>query len=307
MRPNTLTSRVEWDRNVVERLNALGLPDEAAREFTAKLRRYANFPEILRRRSRATAWMERATCRYDDTLESNGYVDLTTQLQDRAQKCVSVLRQHVENVGTKNAKSGKKAFLVEMMTPELLEGSPEILGLILADEILDQAIGYLGTVPVLQNIALSWTPANETLSKSQLFHIDHIDKRQLKFSMNVSDVSLANGPFTFITAPQSDQIVSDWQTREKDYKRGERIPDKFIIERVPADKWIQAIGPSGTIVGADTCRCLHCGARTRKGSRVTLRFNFTRRDSHRMFKFFAPPAVIEQYKSDPVRALILNM
>lgn len=306
MASDALVIQTEWDRNLAKRLRSVGISDVAARDVAARIRHWGHYYSVVRRRALARPWNGRNGAAL---LESAGYVDATEALACRSRACAKVLQDAAEALVKEgpDPKKGVKSFLVEMLTPEMLRDLPEILDFILCDEILEYAIGYFQSIPILQVIAFSWTPANEDLRKSQRFHTDNEDMRLLKFSLNVTDVAPENGPFTLIPAPKSDEIIAAWREQTPDYLQGHRIPDEFVEMVLPRDRWIEATGPAGTIVGVDTCRCLHFGARTRAGYRVTLRFSFSRLDCARMSRMALPKEQVDRYRDDPLRRLVLNL
>ena len=56
---------------------------------------------------------------------------------------------------------------------------------------------YLGILPTIGSIKLWWTPKNKLSKGSQRFHIDQVDRKQLKLLVNIKDTFDIHGPFTF--------------------------------------------------------------------------------------------------------------
>jgi hypothetical protein len=173
---------------------------------------------------------------------------------------------------------GKKAYLRPVLEAQDYLAHPEILQYCLDPKLLAAAADYLGEPPVLRMAQLFWTPQNETEDGSQRWHYDHIPPRQLKLFINLAPVSQDTGPFTFLPADASAAFMSaigrNWeQANIKTYTDAEVAAhcDKTDIRRL--------LGPAGTGGFVDTTRCLHYGGRTRRGERVLMIIQYTRRDA----------------------------
>ncbi len=175
------------------------------------------------------------------------------------------------------ASSAKKNFLLSVVKGEGFLNHPEILSFMLSRPIVDIASLYFGAVPVLSSGSLWWTPPNDSIEKSQLFHRDGEDARQLKFFFNVRDVTEDSGPFTLLSAEKSEPVK-----RALRYRTG-RVDDASVIEAAGGeDAQVRLIGTSGSGAAVDTSRCLHYGSRGNTVGRLVLMFQFT--------SFFAPKA-----------------
>jgi hypothetical protein len=110
---------------------------------------------------------------------------------------------------------------------------------------------------------------------SQLWHRDRDDRFILKVFVYLSDVDESAGPFTY--APGT-HLKSSPRLEPKGWieRKGgpKRVGDDQMAEVVPRDRWIQATGPAGTIIFADT-RGYHCGGRSTQRDRVMAINMFT--------------------------------
>jgi hypothetical protein len=113
----------------------------------------------------------------------------------------------------------------------------------------------------------------EQASESQFWHRDPEDRYILKVFVCMSDVDEGAGPFTY--AAGSHNKAGLRVTPEYLHKDGEtpRSDDSQMAKVIPAERWVTAIGPKGTMVFADT-RGYHKGglARQRERSLYTCEF-----------------------------------
>jgi hypothetical protein len=140
--------------------------------------------------------------------------------------------------------------------------------------VVDLATAYMGAVPVLSSARLWWTPPNDSVQQSQLYHSDGEDDRQLKFFFNLFDVTEDAGPLTFLPADVSAQV-----RRRLGYVSG-KLDDETIAAAAGSLDPVRATGPAGSGVALDTSRCLHYGSRRNTVGRLVLMFQFT--------SFYAP-------------------
>jgi len=205
----------------------------------------------------------------------------------------------------RDERSGKPEYRGErfretILIPTDLQHYPELREFVCSNTLIQIASDYFGTVPVLRTVQGWWSINNEYLESSQLFHVDSNDRRTLKFLINIEDVTELDGPFTFIPANISEQILTNIANPNQ------RITDEEIFTHGRAEDVIHAVGPAGTCFIVDGARCLHFGARTRGGSRLLLLVEF--------HNFFCPKAANiplapseNWFPDDKLRKLILGL
>lgn len=106
-------------------------------------------------------------------------------------------------------------------------------------------------------------------SQSQLWHRDPEDRLILKVFVALEDVDAGAGPFHYAPGTHAkgrarrrpDATVVDGRTPRSD--------DAQMARVVPPDRWVQAVGPAGTVVFADT-RGFHKGGHATERERVLL-------------------------------------
>jgi hypothetical protein len=167
-----------------------------------------------------------------------------------------------------------KDFLADFLYDEDLRDHPEIVDFALNDAFLSMSAQYLGGVPVLRRLTVFYSNNQnyEELIRSQLFHVDGDDIKQLKFFINLYDVNdEADGPFTLLPASLTDQFLDGYRKRHGELPKSNRYQDAEVFENFPESNLVKGIGPAGQGLVVDTSRCLHYGSRIAPGhSRLVL-------------------------------------
>ncbi len=166
--------------------------------------------------------------------------------------------------------SKKGGFLVTVMRDNDFLQLGKAFALVTDPDLVALAALYLGEAPVLSSVNLWWSPANNTAVSSQLFHFDEEDDRQLKFFLNVHDVTPAHGPFTLLPATTSANLAASFGG-----KHG-RFSDDAIKKMAPNAEHTAFTGPAGALSAVDTSRCLHFGSRGNTKDRLVMMFQFTK-------------------------------
>ncbi len=149
----------------------------------------------------------------------------------------------------------------------LLELDSPFMTLALSDPVIAAVTDYLGVVPIL-NYADLWCSRHidEPASRSQLWHLDNADVRQVKLFVLCSDVDSACGPLTVLDASVSERLAD-----QIGYSLAEgRVTDEIVDEVVGRERAIELNGPTGTAYLVDTSRCFHFGSRVAVPGRSRL-------------------------------------
>ena len=195
----------------------------------------------------------------------------------------------------------RKRFLLALLAGEDFLAHPELLRLMISRPVLDTATAYLGEVPILAGAALWWTPENETAERSQLFHFDAEDERQLKLILNIFETRAEHGPFTLLPADVSAPLRRSGSQRR-------RISDTEVDAACGLDQAIPLLGDSGSGGFVDTCRCLHFGSRHVESDRLVLMVQFTRFHCPTESTFaLAVPPELPGLDPDPIQKLALGV
>lgn len=248
-----------------------------------KTARILSSPEEYLKRRKMGAEIKRRTEPFVDTVK--GYARLeratfegTDDLIELCQKLFEQKREQLEPIWA--GLSGKYRMLTETISDDDLIKYPGLVDFALSDGMLDAVTEYFGYFPLLRRVGMyvSSPQKYEGSAYSQLFHYDHGDFRQLKFFINVFDVSEDQGPFTFLPADVSGAVVPQL---ERDAKRGiieqpeyGRFKDEDVWKYSKPENLVRATGPAGSGVATDTSRCLHFGSRVKEGLRVCYYMHF---------------------------------
>jgi hypothetical protein len=138
--------------------------------------------------------------------------------------------------------------------------------------ILKIAQDYLGTMPILDFIAMWWHVKSDQPDKeaAQYFHFDMDRLRWIKFFFYLTDVSSDSGPHVFIPRSQKDRGLP-FSLRKKGYTR---LSDNEVEVYYPKTLWQEFTGPSGSMIVEDT-RGLHKGKHVHRGDRLVFQLQYT--------------------------------
>ncbi len=212
-----------------------------------------------------------AMTQLDDLLEDDAALQ-------RLQTYVESLRAEVIDEGQNGEgelSSFGKSFLIELLgeRPVLMPGSP-LVRLALHPQIRGVAEAYSGMKLRVQDVN-AWVnlPRSVEAEQSQLWHRDLPEDHDIvKCFIYVRPVNKANGPMKYVrrsNTPQGRRVKfpSEWDGI------GYRIPDEAVLSVVPDDYVVEATGPAGTVLFADT-RGLHRGGHATGDERVVVQITY---------------------------------
>ena len=158
---------------------------------------------------------------------------------------------------------GHKSFWVSLLDEDLVGGAfptdHPFVRFALQPTALAFISAMLGDLPQLSDVLLTLSrPApGEKLSYSQLWHLDHDDKRVCKLFIYLTDVkSVADGPFTFIPAPQSNAFHNTLHSH---------MSDEVVFRKVDRNAVKEMVAPKLSCFMVNTAACLHMGSRIHPG------------------------------------------
>lgn len=158
---------------------------------------------------------------------------------------------------------GHKSFWVSLLDEDLIDGAfssdHPFVKYALQPSVLSIIGGHMGTLPQLSDVllTLSRPMSDEKLTYSQLWHLDHDDKRVCKLFIYLSDVrNTGDGPFTFIDARASSAFRNTLRSH---------LSDQVVEAKVGPQAKREVIAPKLTAFIVDTAKCLHMGSRIKSG------------------------------------------
>jgi hypothetical protein len=138
--------------------------------------------------------------------------------------------------------------------------------------VLSIAQEYLGTLPVLDFVAMWWHVKSDRPDKeaAQYFHFDMERLRWIKFFFYITEVTENSGPHIFVPNSHTD-FGLPFKLRSKGYAR---LTDDEVSAVFPADNWKEFVGPVGSMIVEDT-RGLHKGKHVKEGDRLVFQIQYT--------------------------------
>lgn len=206
----------------------------------------------------------------DKSLAENGYVLFGPE---DLPLLGAALDNHQDELWGRIRKAGdgadaNKSMLRTVVSDNGFFDMPDLMRFAISRPIAELATRYFGRVPLLTAYSLWWSPPNDSLKQSQLYHCDGEDARQLKFFFNLTEVTPENGPFTLLPGDVSDRIKA-----ANGIDAG-KVTDEEIAASGGAGSELVLTGPRGAGACVDTCRCLHFGSRGNTKDRVVLMMRF---------------------------------
>lgn len=237
-------------------------------------------------------------------LDQDGYVDVTS-LVDRAlaQAVLDVGEAKVARLDELSGKQqlGHKSFWVSLLDEDLVDGAfatdHPFVRYALQPGMLRIIGDYMHDLPQLSDVllTLSRPTENKALSYSQLWHLDHDDKRVCKLFIYLTDVrDTADGPLTFIPAPSSKPFRNTIKSHMSDDK---------VFAKVDRSAVKELVAPRLTSFIVNTARCLHMGSRI-LSDRTRLLYTATYIQPPRMYPEPAPRFRASGPLSDIERAVM---
>ena len=210
----------------------------------------------------------------DRALQTNGYLLFDREAFPDLQRALEthgpdIMRAVGEAADKALQKVANKSMLTTVVSNSEFFDYPGLMAFAVSHPIIDLATRYFGRVPLLTSMSLWWSPPNDSMQQSQLYHCDGEDARQLKFFFNVSDVTEEQGPFTLLPGGISDRI------RAAKGIVARKVRDEEVDEFDGDREKLVLTGKAGEGACVDTCRCLHYGSRGNSKARIVmmLRFN----------------------------------
>jgi hypothetical protein len=170
-------------------------------------------------------------------------------------------------------KADERQPLVVTPLPLDVPGHQPILDLILHPAMVKMAADYIGTLPVLLDTSLLYSPnARDIPASSQYYHLDGQDVRTVLAYLFLHDVDAEGGPFITVTAHATRRIARAINYRKTAESR--RVTDSIIDRQLAAGEKRTMTGPEGSLFVCDTDRCFHYGSRSASRPRYMLVFHY---------------------------------
>lgn len=176
-----------------------------------------------------------------------------------------------------NKPQGWKHYLLQLLDNRpILDPNDVYVRFALQKPILDIANAYFGMYTRLRFYNV-WhvVPTQLNPQYSQLWHRDPEDHFILKLFVHLSDIDDGAGPFIYAAGShpkKSSHREPSFTSTTTD--RAKRSDDGQMAEVLPPERWIKGVGPTGTMIFADT-RGYHKGGLARERERLQYVCMFT--------------------------------
>ncbi len=182
--------------------------------------------------------------------------------------CEAVFARHRDAV-TRNDGFNKRYFF-NILAPEDLAAHRVLIEFALSAPVVAIVTRYLGHVPRLHSLGVFYSSVNDTIDGSQIYHVDGDARSQVKCFVNVWDVGLGSGAFTFLPKSLTSRALRHGGLLKS-------MSDEDVANAAAPHQRVAVTGPPGSGVFVDTSRCLHQGSRAREHPRLVFQFQYVSR------------------------------
>lgn len=193
-------------------------------------------------------------------------------LRDAIEAC---LRINADVDWEENLRSAKKPFLLAHSIDLLDPRNRAVLDLVTDDLLLAPVAEYIGSVPALGYAEILYSPNTHFEGRSQQFHMDGEDRRQIKCFIPLDAVDMQTGPLSALPAKTSRSVYDNLWSKRIATARNQKFPDEVIFGGgASIDEVVAMTGDAGTVAMVDTSRCYHFGSRPGNKPRLLLQLMF---------------------------------
>lgn len=201
--------------------------------------------------------------------DEDGY-SIEDKFSNKSKKLINVCEKIFDEFkySGKYKDKASNEYIYNLLDRNTIQRNRYLIDFAMDDYLIKTATMYLGILPTIGSIKLWWTPKNELNKGSQLFHIDQVDRKQLKLLINIKLTAKDHGPFTFIPKKYSQKFI------KPSHKPFQSKSDFEILQKIDRKKFIQHTGDPGSMVFVDSSNCYHFGGRTKKRDRLILMIQY---------------------------------
>lgn len=235
-----------------ERIEAFRNADVATRRAMHEAIAAIKVSELAQRRQLGEAFLQQHPPLVDIPWET-GFA-----IRDAAEETRSACAESLALAHGRAAQADNRALEFPVLGRDFTVDS-EAMAFVTTPAVLAPVIQYFGMVPVLFNLFVTRAHNLEVVDNSaHFFHIDPEDTLQMKVFLHLTPVDDDCGPLHALPAKFSGPILDGVC-----YKGIDRFTDEAIEDRCGSAQIRRFLGPPGTVIFADTTRCLHFGGRPR--------------------------------------------
>lgn len=244
-----------------------------------KRKKYSGIKELLSAGSLATRRQlaAEATPSTFEISRDSGFTICPPGTFEETDELLAAARKLVEEVDPEN-QQGKKSYLkMDMVDISKLTLDSPYMRFALRPDVLAAVSQYLGVVPILSDVDVWYSNfQNRAPSSSQLYHCDPEDIAQVKIFLYADEVTEKNGPLVLVNAKDSEHVRNELGYKFDPESR--KLTDEAFHKALENRTEHPVVGPPGTCIFADTCRCFHYGSRVNEAAppRILVHFKYLR-------------------------------
>ena len=177
--------------------------------------------------------------------------------------------EDIFNLNSKNLDSNSfgKSYLREISLEGYLKENSPIMNFALDPQILSMVSNYLGTLPILREVRMMYSPnEGKVEGGSQFFHVDKEYPRMMKVFLFITPSTIEDGPLTALPASKSETV---WNKIGR-FKSIHRVKDEQVFSTFSENDTTSIVGEKGAVGFLDVARCLHFGSRPNPNSKPRL-------------------------------------
>ncbi|MBO3462460.1 2OG-Fe(II) oxygenase [Aetokthonos hydrillicola Thurmond2011] len=178
----------------------------------------------------------------------------------------------------KSISANKNEYVVHATSEQIIE-YPEIFIWGLEQRLLNIVENYIGLPVAYHGSYVRRDLANQVQERSRLWHIDKEDRKILKIIVYLNDVDDNGGPFQYLPKSLTTKAIDSLK-----YSYG-YVTDKTMESLIHPSHWKSCLGPSGTVIFADTGNIFHRGKIPVTSDRLTIFFDYSSRQAKVQFSY----------------------
>ena len=211
-------------------------------------------------------------------LKMNGYVSLKNSNTEETKKVLSITKELFSKEEVKEKLFNldqKKNFLRNSSIDLKKKENYPFINFLFTNNLVNILLDYFNNRPILKEVTLLYSEnKNFEKGRSQEFHMDGDDQKQIKLRLNIYDINHENGPLTVINKNNSKQIFNYLLKKKIIKKKSTKVDDKSIFSTFNDIEPETLIGKEGSVDMVDTSNCYHYGSRPGIKSRLILEYQF---------------------------------
>ena len=171
------------------------------------------------------------------------------------------------------AKRAKKPFLITVPFDLRSSEGQAVLRFAVDPAFVSIVAHYIGSVPVLNATKIWYSPNEQMEGRSQLFHLDNEDVRQLKVFIPIRDIDIDSGPMHAFSASESEIMLRDMMSDGTAKRRTQKLTDEDLLSHTNKEGE-PLLGKRCDVILVDTSRCYHYGSRPAPKPRLLLMLHY---------------------------------